>query len=66
MNNKMDIETPQDGANSPNLKRATYYLEPEMIKALGIKAVLEGRDKSDIVRSALDAYIEKKYWDVKV
>lgn len=46
------------------LKRQTYYLEDTMIKALGLKAVLEGRDKSEIVRTALKEYIEANYFEL--
>ena len=46
------------------LKRQTYYIEPATIKALGRKAVLEGRDKSEIVRAALEMYIEQKYYEI--
>lgn len=48
----------------PLLKRQTYYVEPQTIKALGLKAVLEGRDKSEIVRAALEMYIEQKYYEI--
>ena len=39
------------------LKRATYYLRPDQIKALKLRAVLDDENISTIVRSALDDYL---------
>ena len=39
------------------LKRATYYLRPDQIKALKLRAVLEDENISTIVRCALDEYL---------
>lgn len=59
------IDVPaQTGKIAVALKRQTYYIEPDMIKAIGLKSVLEGRDKSDIVRAALEQYLEKKYFEI--
>ena len=39
------------------LKRATYYLRPDQIKALKLRAVLDDENISTIVRTALDDYL---------
>jgi hypothetical protein len=39
------------------LKRATYYLRPDQIKALKLRAVLNDESISSIVRAALDAHL---------
>lgn len=39
------------------LKRATYYLRPDQIRALKLKAVLNDETISTIVRAALDEYL---------
>lgn len=54
----------KDIKSTSKLKRQTYYLEPDMIRALGLKSVLEGRDKSDIVRAALAEYIERRFFEI--
>ena len=40
-----------------DLKRATYYLRPDQIKALKLRAVLDDENISTIVRSALDDFL---------
>ncbi|MDI6773478.1 MAG: hypothetical protein QME77_12980, partial [bacterium] len=35
-------------------RRATYYLRPEQIKALKLRAVMEEKDLSGLVREAID------------
>ena len=40
-----------------DLKRATYYLRPDQIKALKLRAVLDDENISTIVRRALDDYL---------
>ena len=42
---------------SVELKRATYYLRPDQIKALKLRAVLEDENISAIVRQALDHHL---------
>ena len=39
------------------LKRATYYLRRDQIKALKLRAVLSDESISSIVRAALDSYL---------
>lgn len=65
INNQVDNEIcKQTNKEAKELKRQTYYLEEDMIKALGLKAVLENRDKSEIVRAALKQYIEERYFEL--
>ncbi|MEE2962493.1 MAG: hypothetical protein VYA34_17295 [Myxococcota bacterium] len=42
-----------------NLKRATYYLRPEQIKSLKIKAVHMERPVSELLREAIDLYLSQ-------
>lgn len=53
-----------DASKSTDYKRQTYYLEEDLIQAIGLKAVFEKKDKSEIVREALRAYIEDKYFNL--
>ena len=49
------------GKTTPvELKRATYYLRPEQIRALKLRAVLNDETISTIVRAALDEYLAPK------
>lgn len=41
-------------------RRATYYLRPEQIKALKLRAVMEEKDLSDLVREGIDQLLAKK------
>ena len=50
------LQTPSE---SDSLKRATYYLRPEQIKALKLRAVLGERNLSDVVREAVDRYLSQ-------
>ena len=47
-----------DASESDSLKRATYYLRPEQIKALKLKAVMGERNLSEVVREAVDRYLQ--------
>ena len=38
-------------------KRATYYLWPDQIKTIKLRAALEDKTISEIVRTALDLYL---------
>lgn len=49
--------TLQLSSESDSLKRATYYLRPEQIKALKLRAVLGERNLSEVVREAVDRYL---------
>ena len=46
-------------SESDSLKRATYYLRPEQIKALKLKAVMGERNLSEVVREAVDRYLQQ-------
>jgi hypothetical protein len=39
-------------------RRATYYLRPDQIRGLKMCAVLEDRRLSDVLRDAVDRYLE--------
>jgi hypothetical protein len=41
-------------------RRATYHLRPEQIKALKVRAVMEEKDLSELVREAIDQLLAKK------
>ena len=49
------------GGARPALKRATYYLTPDLIKDLKIRAATEGTDTSSLVRAALQSHLGKKH-----
>ncbi len=38
-------------------RRATYYLRPDQIKALKLRAVTEERNLSAVLREAIDRYL---------
>jgi|GEM_PF-6812539 predicted DNA-binding protein YlxM (UPF0122 family) len=42
----------------------TYAISEKIDKAMRIKSAVEGKKPIDIVREALEAYIEKKYFDM--
>ena len=44
-------------SDSDSFKRATYYLRPEQIKALKLRAVMGERNLSEVVREAVDRYL---------
>ena len=46
-------------SESDSLKRATYYLRPEQIKALKLRAVMGERNLSEVVREAVDRYLQQ-------
>lgn len=62
--NKTNCKQVNNKLISKEMKRQTYYLEEDTIKAIGLKSVLESRDKSEIVREALKKYIEKNYFEL--
>lgn len=45
-------------------KRQTYFLTDDLIQAIAFKSVFDKMDKSEIVREALRAYIEDKYFEM--
>ncbi len=42
------------------LRRATYYLRPDQIKALKLRAAAEERQLSDVMREAVDLYLRRR------
>lgn len=51
----------QSTEKAPEFERKTYHLDPSLIKALALFSLSSKRDKSEIVRAALAAYIPAKY-----
>lgn len=47
------------------LKRQTYYLSEEIIQALKTHSYYTDKDKSQIVREALEAFIPKEHFERK-
>lgn len=56
-NRSCDKSTSQRSASSGDFQRSTYYLRPEQIRAMKLKAVIEGRNVSELVREAFDRYL---------
>lgn len=49
---------------SENLVNRTYAIDEKIDRAIKIKSAIEGKKPIDIVREALEAYIENKYLDM--
>lgn len=45
-------------AESVQLKKATYYVEPDQIVDLKVVAARTGRDASEVVRDAIDQFLK--------
>ena len=56
-NQQVDKSTSQHTAKADEFRRATYYLKPSQIRAMKLRAVTEGRNVSDMVREAFEAYL---------
>ena len=56
-NHQVDKSTSQQAKKPDEFRRATYYLKPEQIRTMKLRAVTEGRNVSDLVREAFDAYL---------
>jgi hypothetical protein len=41
-------------------RRATYYLRPDQIRALKLRAAAEDRQLSDVMREAVDLYLRQR------
>lgn len=48
-----------------NTKAMSYYLSDKLIKGLALKAALESKDKSEIVREALTLYLQEELEEVE-
>lgn len=46
---------------SQNIVNRTYAISQEIDKAIKLKAIIEGKKTIDIVREALESYVENKY-----
>lgn len=46
---------------SKNIVNRTYAISEEIDKAIKLKAIIEGKKTIDIVRAALESYVESKY-----
>jgi len=46
---------------SKNIVNRTYAISEEIDKAIKLKAIIEGKKTIDIVREALESYVESKY-----
>lgn len=53
----------KDQITEEELKRQTYYLTEDLIKAISLKSAFEDIEKSVIVREALEEYIDKEYME---
>jgi IS30 family transposase len=75
--NNISIETMNNGnnvphktnvssatSNSKNIVNRTYAISEEIDRAIKIKSAIEGKKPIDIVREALESYIESKYLDM--
>lgn len=58
--NNVNIKTKKQ-----DYKRQTYFLTDDLIQAIAFKSVFDKMDKSEIVREALRAYIEDKYFNIR-
>lgn len=47
-------------AGARTLRRLTCYLPPELAQRLDVFAATHGRDRSDVLADALDAWLERK------
>jgi predicted DNA-binding protein YlxM (UPF0122 family)/predicted DNA-binding protein len=72
-NNETNVsrETIKNNNNETNVSRETiemvnrtYAISNKIDKAMKIKSAVEGKKPIDIVREALEAYIEQKYFDM--
>lgn len=56
-NRVCDKSTSKRRVIADDFRRSTYYLRPEQIRAMKLKAVTEGRNVSELVREAIDRYL---------
>lgn len=47
------------------LKQKSYYLSDDQIKALALEAAISGKDKSEIVREALEERLAERLKEVR-
>lgn len=51
-------------SDTANIVNRTYAISTKIDKAMKLKAIIEGKKPIDVVREALEAYIEAKYFDM--
>lgn len=62
--NKENNETNVSSEIIEEMVNRTYLISSKIDKAMKIKSAVEGKKPIDIVREALKAYIEQKYFDM--
>lgn len=62
--NIVNNETLKQVNTKEETKRQTYFLTPELIRAISLMSAHENKDKSVIVREALKVYIDEKYFNM--
>lgn len=62
--NKGDSKTNVSSKTIEEMVNRTYLIGSKIDKAMKIKAAVEGKKTIDIVKEALKAYIEQKYFDM--
>lgn len=55
---------PRETIKSENIVNRTYAISEKIDRAIKIKSAIEGKKPIDIVREALESYIENKYLDM--
>lgn len=56
MSKTKELIRPRTGAR-PALRRITFYLTPDLVRRVKIRAIHEETDASTLVRAALEAYL---------
>ncbi len=56
----MMSEVPVKASKADRLIQRSYYLTPELVKAVAFKSAKTGMDKSEVVRTALEAYCSEE------
>lgn len=68
MNNENNVphksNVSSETSYSKNIVNRTYAISEEMDRAIKIKGAIEGKKTIDIVREALEKYVESKYLDM--
>lgn len=59
-----DTNVSNETINLEKLVNRTYAISEKIDRALKIKSAVEGKKSVDVVRDALKAYIEDKYFDM--
>jgi Transcriptional regulator, contains sigma factor-related N-terminal domain len=62
--NKVDTVSNKSNVSHETMINRTYAISDKMDRAIKIKSAIEGKKPIDIVREALQSYIEDKYFDM--